>query len=503
MKTNLWHIDLCNNTTINENVFDLIKIKPKQLYLLNFKKEQFTLIEKYVYDIAIFHLQRLNIVLNDEIFIEFWFKHKIVDNNLDRIYGINNFHVDCDEELKKTNKVVHPILSCVTYGSNSLYPTVITEVGYDDYKFKNFENKETLQIFFPEKNKHISFDGSYMHGVGNIFDINDMKSNDKFYEKERIMLAINLWKHRPLKLQYYVPETTDVLYNFDKFEVIIEINENTVFSEISNNDVFTYDFYERLFYNKENISWPDELITSIKEMMTTNTRNFLIKNNNNKNKIIKNESEKYNKLWKDMSDIEAVISNQCENESEKQLEQNFLYNRFIQRYIYNKIYGKNVCEWIIFESEEYAKNNGGWTTSRHENYATTDLPVEKILPVFRFVLHSFQNIFKKIQTSYCLSQNTEFNVADLFIVKYSENAQNSLDLHQDGSFFTINLLLNDVCEFEGGGTYFNDGTTVFLEQGDMLIHSGKIKHAGIQITKGKRYLLVAFIRIKISVICKL
>ena len=348
-----------------------------------------------------------------------------------------------------------------------------------------------------------------MHGVGNIFDINDindindMKSNDKFYEKERIMLAINLWKHRPLKLQYYVPETTDVLYNFDKFEVIIEINENTVFSEISNNDVFTYDFYERLFYNKENISWPDELITSIKEMMTTNTRNFLIKNNNNKNKIIKNESEKYNKLWKDMSDIEAVISNQCENESEKQLEQNFLYNRFIQRYIYNKIYGKNVCEWIIFESEEYAKNNGGWTTSRHENYATTDLPVEKILPVFRFVLHSFQNIFKKIQTSYCLSQNTEFNILDLFIVKYSENAQNSLDLHQDGSFFTINLLLNDVCEFEGGGTYFNDGTTVFLEQGDMLIHSGKIKHAGIQITKGKRYLLVAFIRIKISVICKL
>ena len=506
MKANLWDINLFNDNKINENIIDLIKNKPKQLYLLNFKKDNFTLIEKYVYDIAVFHLKRLNIDLNDEIFIEFWFKSKIIHNNFDKIYGIHNFHVDCDEEEKRcNNKVVHPILSCVTYGSDCLYPTVITDASHNDYKFKNFENKEMLQIIFPEKNKHITFDGSYMHGAGNIFDIDDMKANDTDYEPERIMLAINLWKHRPLNIQYFVPDTTDILYNFDKDEFIIEINAKPDFYEIMNNDIFTYDFYENLFYNKENILWPDELITSVKELITKKTYNFLIKNNNNnnKNKILKNESEKYNKLLIDVSDIESIILNQCESETEKKLDQKFLYNRFIQRYICNKIYEKNVCEWIIFESEEYAKNNGGWTTSRHENYATTDIPLEKIIPVFRFVLHSFRTIFQKIQTSYCLPQNTEFNILDLFIVKYNENTQNSLDLHHDGSFITVNLLLNDTSEFEGGGTYFNDGTTVFLEQGDMLIHSGKIKHAGIQITKGKRYLLVAFIGIKINVMCKL
>jgi hypothetical protein len=398
---------------------------------------------------------------------------------------------------------VHPILSCVTYGSNCLYPTVITDVSYDDYKFKNFENKEMLQIIFPEKNKHITFDGSYMHGAGNIFNIinNDIKSNNTIYETERIMLAINLWKHKPLNIQYFIPDSTDILYNFDKSDFIIEININTDFYEIKNKDIFTYDFYENLFYNKENILWPDELITSFKELISKNTHNFLIKNNDDKNKILKDDSTKCNKLLIDVSDMETIIMTECE--TEKQIEHKFLYNRFIQRYIYNKIYGKNVCEWIIFESEEYAKNNGGWSTSRHENYATTDIPVEKILPIFRYVLYSFQTIFHKIQTSYCLSKNTEFNIIDLFIVKYSENAQNSLDLHHDGSFLTVNVLLNDACEFEGGGTYFNDGTTVFLEQGDMLVHSGKMKHAGIQITKGKRYLLVAFIGIKISVACKL
>lgn len=496
MKTNLWNINLFNDNKINENIFDLIKNKNTQLYLLNFKKEQFTLIEKYVYDIAIFHLQRLNIDLSDEIFIEFWFKSKIV-NKFHQTYGINNFHVDCDEEERKNNnKILHPILSCITYGSDSLYPTIITDATYDDYKFKNLENKEMLQIIFPEKNKHITFDASYMHGSGNIIVIDDMKET----ESERIMLVINLWKHSPLNIKYFVPDTNDILYNFDKSDVIIEINASTDFYEIKNNDIFTYDFYENLFYNKENISWPNELITSFKELITKKNHNFLIKTNN-KNKILKNDTEKINKLLIDISDMETITSSGCENE--KQFDQPFLYNRFIQRHICNKIYGKNVCEWIIFESEEYAKNNGGWNSSRHEKYATTDIPVEKVVPVFRYVLFSLKTIFQKIQTSYCLPKNTELNIVDLFIVKYNENAQNSLELHQDYSFLTVNLLLNDPSEFEGGGTYFNDGTTVFLEQGDMLIHSGRIKHAGIQITKGKRYLLVAFIRIKINVTCNL
>ena len=280
MKANLWNINLFNDTKINENIIDLIKNKPKQLYLLNFKKEQFTLIEKYVYDIAVFHLQRLNIDLNDEIFIEFWFKSKIFDS-FDNIYGINNFHVDCDEEQKKINNIViHPILSCVTYGSDSLYPTVISDVSYDDYKFKNFENKEMIQVIFPEKNKHITFDGSYMHGAGNILNTD----HDMDYESERIMLAINLWKHKPLNIEYFIPETNDILYNFDKDKFIIEINANTDFYEIKNKEIFTYDFYENLFYNKENILWPNELITSFKEMITKNSHNFLVKNNNNDNK---------------------------------------------------------------------------------------------------------------------------------------------------------------------------------------------------------------------------
>ena len=91
-----------------------------------------------------------------------------------------------------------------------------------------------------------------------------------------------------------------------------------------------------------------------------------------------------------------------------------------------------------------------------------------------------------------------FNIKDLFVVKYDEQMQNSLELHNDGSFLSINILLSDPKDFEGGGTYFNDGLTVFLEQGDLLVHSGKVKHAGLPVTKGIRYIMVAFVIIDVK-----
>jgi hypothetical protein len=196
-------------------------------------------------------------------------------------------------------------------------------------------------------------------------------------------------------------------------------------------------------------------------------------------------------MVKDINNINTFDKNNKEK-------MDVLYNRFIQRFTYNKIFSNNVCEWIIFESENYAKNNGGWTTRRHENYPTTDIPIEKIPGVFNFVLNSFDGIFNKIKKSYCFTEEVTFNINDLFIVKYNEEIQNKLDLHHDGSFLSINILLSDPKDFEGGGTYFNDGLTAFLEQGDLLVHSGKIEHSGLPVTKGTRFILVSFVGIKVK-----
>ena len=170
------------------------------------------------------------------------------------------------------------------------------------------------------------------------------------------------------------------------------------------------------------------------------------------------------------------------------------YNRFLQRFTYNQVYSADMCQYIINECEQYAKHNGGWTKTRHANYPTTDLPVDNVRPIVGLILQSLGTIMNKIQSSYNLDNKVSINVRDLFVVKYSHDAQNFMDMHKDGSVLSFSILLNPAFEFKGGGTYFDDGLTVFLNQGDMIIHSGKIKHVDIvTIIEGVRYLLVGFV----------
>ena len=67
-------------------------------------------------------------------------------------------------------------------------------------------------------------------------------------------------------------------------------------------------------------------------------------------------------------------------------------------------------------------------------------------------------------------------------------------MHADGSLFSINILLNDPADFDGGGTYFElTCQRVRPPRGSAIAHSGDLRHCGKPITRGERYLLVGFI----------
>jgi hypothetical protein len=163
----------------------------------------------------------------------------------------------------------------------------------------------------------------------------------------------------------------------------------------------------------------------------------------------------------------------------------------------SQIFSSADCRAIINEAEGIGSQLG-WTTKRHGNFPSTDIPL-KDLPNTLYYLK--KQMVKKIypllrvQFKDYLPPNCQFIVADAFIVKYdADGGQADLEPHRDGAVVSFNIALNPSYEYEGGGTFFNSlNAAVKIEEGHMITHAAGVLHGGQTITKGKRYILVAFV----------
>lgn len=187
-----------------------------------------------------YHFQRLNLQYNiNEYCIEFWFKN---ENYCDNSKIIHHFHVDKDEELFIKNKILKcPILSTVTYLTDSLHPLIISNIKYDDLSnINNIKNKtKEFILFFPKTLKHICFDCKNFHGV-----INLNNNTDKIIT-ERIVLVFNIWKNYiPIYRNYYRNNSKEKLYNKNDniIKIYPELNNQILNLTINNNIMNSYIF---------------------------------------------------------------------------------------------------------------------------------------------------------------------------------------------------------------------------------------------------------------------
>ena len=209
-------------------------------------------------------------------------------------------------------------------------------------------------------------------------------------------------------------------------------------------------------------------------------KNFFCKILNNKNSTYIETS----KIKPILIKIKENINKYLKSNSSKYLN----YNE-------EKIMNQNLCDFIILETEKYSIDYG-WTTARHHHYPTTDIPVKNIKSLDN-LLNNFVilNIFPLIEEKFNVNRYF-LSINDLFIVKYEENKQSNLERHIDGTPFSFNILLNDPSSFEGGGTEIEEGdkkSYIKNTKGGILLHCGFNYHQGINVKKGKRYILVGFI----------
>lgn len=87
---------------------------------------------------------------------------------------------------------------------------------------------------------------------------------------------------------------------------------------------------------------------------------------------------------------------------------------------------------------------------------------------------------------------------DLFVVKYDATGggQTELLTHVDGGECSFMVALSPRCGYAGGGTRFYPDSgghcDVHLEEGDLVTFPAELRHQGLAISEGVRFLLVGF-----------
>lgn len=167
----------------------------------------------------------------------------------------------------------------------------------------------------------------------------------------------------------------------------------------------------------------------------------------------------------------------------------------------NPIITLTECNQAIQWAEAAAKSRrDGWTTSRHYDVPTTDIPLHEIPPLlewFNGVLGSRLRPLLAMQfgTEEVGIGGSNVFIHDAFIVRYDANGgQKHLPLHRDQSTHSFTIALNSMSEYDGGGTYVASlKRAVRLQIGGALSFRGdQLLHGGDPVVEGRRYIIVAF-----------
>lgn len=275
---------------------------------------------------------------------------------------------------------------------------------------------------------------------------------------------------------------------------------------------------EALKNNSKKSDWTGVLFLGLQKIQEANGESSLNSNNDPEKPtmalhvesgsidLIPNRLVLYRSRWTEMARLTDITGS-----GYRPLFQMFFFNTHNSKFLqfdhhvvldrlrrYHKMDGlltKEKCDELIAISEKWVveNQNGQWDTKRHEYYPTTDIPVNK-LPYYQELVDVVKaKIFPEISKIFLFPVNA-LSLQDFFIIKYDANAQHKLDWHRDVSLISFNFCLNS--EFEGGGTRFQAlNETIRINAGEVVMHSGKVLHAGNDVTKGIRYIVVGFVRV--------
>lgn len=226
---------------------------------LNFKldlyKKEYSFIEKFIYDIAQYHMERLSID-NVNKHLTFWLKSTEYD------FEYLHMHTDHDDYELATmgTDTIKPLFTSLTYFNDNDNPTLITDVNINMFTEKEFDHKENKKIAFsfPKTLKNIVFDsGNYYHGESYI--------NNKCSSRKVIVIALSDSNNIPLQIPFFDNDffmywrfmnlhrniNCDLFDSTNKIVVFNSDDHNVVTIVLENNDLINNNFFKDILIKKD------------------------------------------------------------------------------------------------------------------------------------------------------------------------------------------------------------------------------------------------------------
>ncbi len=435
MSVSVWKTEITDFAS-NKIIEYINKLNNNSSMLLDLNKIKKNYLEKFVYETTIFHSNTR--YLND-LYIEFCCR--------DEFFTQMNY----DEKVKT------PLSSYVCFFTESNLPTMVTNTDFDIYLYKDFESQSEIFMSFPEKNKQLVINGKFWHGSIEVSECDT-------FEKNRHIIVINVWDSLPNNIEKYSGDDDD---NDEETEIIISMKEDKTIKNVKcTNDFLNRQLFENIFYKRDKKS-----VYRFKDFIDKNAGSY---------KFFKEVANETTKKLDEPQAVQNELQTQNILDDIKDFSENKIkHNRFTQRFTFIKIYTADLCNYIIKETEKYGLECTGYQS------------VDKISTIFARLLESLKTIIDKIQKSYGIDSNEIlFNVKDLIIIK---SLSDSHCEQKENSLLSFCILLSECAEI-----LFDDGTTYFMNQGDLLIYSSHSRYKIKPLKKGDIFNLVGYFDLQIN-----
>lgn len=170
----------------------------------------------------------------------------------------------------------------------------------------------------------------------------------------------------------------------------------------------------------------------------------------------------------------------------------FAYHAPALVYVRPSVFTVEECEHAI----RVAEQANVWTQDRHKTYPTDDFNVNDVPELANVSRAVDERVLPLLRELYGVRADMELSVHDLFLIRYTSSKQAGLKMHVDITTLSFGLALSEPEAYGGGGIQFDLlEAPIRVDRGATVLHPSKLRHSGVDVHEGTRYVLVGFVSV--------